>query len=89
MIKKRESVRRIANPAISKTAKVVGGEARIRNTRIPVWSLVQLRNFKLKDEEIMSYFSSPLTKSDLKAAWAYYEEHREEIDEAIAQNDAD
>ena len=89
MIKKSESVRQTTAPRISKTAGVVGGEARIRNTRIPVWSLVQLRKFGMKDEEIMGYFAAPLSKSDLKAAWAYYEEHRDEVESAIDQNEAD
>jgi uncharacterized protein (DUF433 family) len=89
MINKSESVRWTATPRISKTAGVVGGEARIRNTRIPVWSLVQLRKFGMKDEEITGYFATPLTKSDLKAAWEYYEEHQAEVDLAIDQNEAD
>lgn len=75
-------------PLIQKTPDVVGGEARIRNTRIPVWSLVHLRKLGMKDREIRGNYTIPLTADDLKAAWDYYERNRAEIDRAIQENEA-
>ncbi len=74
---------------IRKTPGVVGGEARIRDTRIPVWNLVQLHQLGLKDHAIRSYFAQPLAAADLVAASEYYEKHRKEIDRAIRENKAE
>jgi uncharacterized protein (DUF433 family) len=38
---------------INKTPNVVGGNARIRNTRIPVWSLVQAHQMGANDLELL------------------------------------
>jgi hypothetical protein len=38
---------------INKTPKVVGGAARIRNTRIPVWSLFQSHQMGASDLKIL------------------------------------
>jgi uncharacterized protein (DUF433 family) len=74
---------------IQKTPGAVGGEARIRNTRIPVWSLIQLQRIGSSDTEIKSAFEEPLTDSDLSAAREYYKNNKQEIDEAIECNEAD
>ncbi len=74
---------------IRKTPGVVGGEARIRDTRIPVWNLVQLHRLGLKDQAIRAYFPQPLTDADLAAAWESYEMNRKEVDQAIRQNEAE
>jgi uncharacterized protein (DUF433 family) len=72
---------------IEKTPGVCGGDACIRWTRIPVWGLMEWRNLGLSDAEILDR-SMGLTQADLDAAWEYYAKHREEIDEAIRDNDA-
>jgi uncharacterized protein (DUF433 family) len=41
---------------ISKTPGVVGGDARIRNMRIPVWSLVQYRHMGANDDRILEAY---------------------------------
>ena len=74
---------------IRKSPGVIGGEARIRDTRIPVWNLVQLHKLGVKDRAIRSYFSQPLTTADLTAAWEYYEKHPKEINRAIRENEAE
>ncbi|HEY2910724.1 MAG TPA: DUF433 domain-containing protein [Gemmataceae bacterium] len=74
---------------IQKTPGVVGGEARIGNSRIPVWNVIQLQRHGLSDREIRVYFEKPLTEVDLEAARSYYEENRQEIDKAIRDNEAD
>jgi uncharacterized protein (DUF433 family) len=73
---------------INKTPKVVGGVARIRNTRIPVWSLVQARQMGASDLEILEAYPD-LTPADLINAWFYAETFPAEIDREIALNEAD
>jgi uncharacterized protein (DUF433 family) len=58
---------------IRKTPNVLGGDARIGDRRIAVWTLVQLRQH--------------LTQGELDTAWQYYETHQVEIDEAIRDNE--
>ncbi len=72
---------------INKTPKVVGGNARIRNTRIPVWSLFQSHQMGASDLEILEAYPE-LTQTDLINAWFYTETFPDEIDLAIAANEA-
>jgi uncharacterized protein (DUF433 family) len=72
---------------ITKTPRVVGGDACIRNMRIPVWSLVQYRNMGANDDRILEAYPQ-LTATDLANAWAYAEAFPDEIAEAIAVNGA-
>ncbi|TAF02376.1 MAG: DUF433 domain-containing protein, partial [Nostocales cyanobacterium] len=51
-----------------------GGHACIRNTRIPVWVLVSLRQQGANDRELLQNYPN-LTPEDLIAAWEYYEQH--------------
>ena len=74
-------------PAITRTPGVCGGDACIRNTRIPVWSLVATRRLGISDDEFQNYFVTPLTLADVQAACLYYEQHREEIDNDIKENE--
>jgi uncharacterized protein (DUF433 family) len=71
---------------INKTPGVVGGDACIRNMRIPVWSLVQYRQMGANDDRILEAYPH-LTASDLANAWAYAEAFPDEIAEAIAVNE--
>ena len=72
---------------ITKTPGVVGGDACIRNMRIPVWSLVQYRHMGAKDDRISEAYPQ-LTATDLANAWAYAEAFTDEIAGAIAVNEA-
>ncbi|WP_071189174.1 DUF433 domain-containing protein [Trichormus sp. NMC-1] len=75
--------------AVQKTPGVCGGHACIRNTRIPVWVLVSLRQQGANDRELLQNYPN-LTPEDLIAAWEYYGQHTSEIDLAIvAQNEND
>jgi uncharacterized protein (DUF433 family) len=67
---------------IEKTPGVSGGDACIRKTRHTVWGLVDWRNLGLTDDRIFQHHPD-LTQADLDAAWAYYQQHQEEIDRAI------
>ncbi len=75
--------------AVQQTSGICGGHPRIRNTRIPVWTLVSFRQQGANDTELLQNYPS-LTHEDLITVWDYYEQHRSEIDLAItAQNEDD
>lgn len=40
-------------PIIRKTPGVVGGDARVRNTRIPVWTLVELKKQGRTEQQLL------------------------------------
>ncbi len=75
-----------ASPHILHTPDVCGGNACIRQTRIPVWTLVSLRSQGAKEKELLDNYPS-LSPTDLEAAWDYYQHHKNEIDQAIAAQD--
>jgi uncharacterized protein (DUF433 family) len=70
---------------ISKTPNVCGGDACVRNTRYPVYSLVEWKKMGLTDARILEHHPD-LTQADLEAAWTYYEQHRDEIEQAIRED---
>lgn len=70
---------------IEKTPGVCGGVARIAGTRVPVWSLVQAQKMGYSDTRIL-YEYPRLKADDLKNAWHYFDEHKEEIELQIQQN---
>jgi uncharacterized protein (DUF433 family) len=71
---------------IRKTIGVCGGAARIRDTRIPVWTLVVYRQQGASTEELLQNYPG-LTSQDLQAAWNYYETHQAEIDQWISEDE--
>jgi uncharacterized protein (DUF433 family) len=71
---------------IEKTPDVCGGDACIRNTRHTVYGLVQWKQLGLTDARILEHHPD-LTQADLNAAWTYYEQHGEEIEQAITQDE--
>ena len=73
--------------AINKTPNVCGGDACIGMRRIPVWHLLECRRVGMTDEVTMNSFQDPLTPAEFEAAWAYYAEHREEVETALREND--
>ncbi len=72
---------------IDSTADVLGGEARIVRTRIPVWVLVQARRLGTTNAELLQSYPT-LRDEDLENAWVYARMHREEIDQQILQNES-
>jgi uncharacterized protein (DUF433 family) len=74
-------------PGIDKTPDVCGGDARIVRTRIPVWVLEQARRLGVSEAELLTSYPT-LRAEDLGYAWAYVRQHRDEITEAIAANEA-
>ena len=71
--------------AIQKTIDVCGGNARIRNTCIPIWTLISLQHQGADTPELLRNFPS-LTIDDLINARFYYTTHQEEIDRAISSH---
>lgn len=71
---------------ISKKTGICGGDACIRNHRIPVWALVNFRRLGGTEAEILQGYPA-LNPDDLRAAWNYYEANKEEIDRAIRENE--
>jgi uncharacterized protein (DUF433 family) len=79
-------VLRKGNSWVQKTPGVVGGDACIRNTRIAVWTLVEGQRLGISDERLLEAHPS-LTQADLDIAWDYYQQHRDEVDQAIRENE--
>jgi len=73
---------------IEKTHDICGGDARIADSRIPVWLLVGYRLDGVSDERLLELYPT-LTFKDLSAAWWYYAQNGLEIDAALqSQEDA-
>jgi uncharacterized protein (DUF433 family) len=72
---------------ISKTSDLMGGEACIRDTRIPVWLLVSYSRMGLSEAKILDNYPT-LTATDLVNAWGYASANPDEIDRAIEQQEA-
>ncbi|QEH38392.1 hypothetical protein OJF2_69930 [Aquisphaera giovannonii] len=75
-------------PRILRKPGVCGGDACVRGTRIPVWTLVRMRQLGVPEAEILRSYPS-LRAADLAHAWTYAEAHREQIEQAIRENEED
>ena len=73
---------------IEKTEGVCGGSARIRQTRIPVWSLENARRQGVSEAELLLDYPT-LNAQDLANAWAYVRSHQDEIEREIVENEED
>jgi uncharacterized protein (DUF433 family) len=73
---------------IWKRPDICGGDACIRDHRIPVWVLVNYRRLGATDAELLKDYPD-LTPADLQAAWEYAAANAGEIDTAIRENEAD
>ncbi|CAG0935854.1 hypothetical protein TFLX_04705 [Thermoflexales bacterium] len=72
-------------PGIEKAPGIVGGEARIVRTRIPIWVLDGYRQAGWSEAQLLDNFPT-LHAADLVNAWAYADVHRDEIDQAQREN---
>lgn len=77
----------LTNIGIQHTPGVCGGKARIRNTRIPVWTIIEAKKSGATDIEILQHFES-LTAEDLANALRYFEGHKGEIEQNLAEQHA-
>lgn len=76
-----------STPGIEKTPGVVGGDACIIRTRLPVWALEGYRRMGWSEQQILENFPS-LRPEDLRNAWAYVATHALEIETALDENEA-
>ncbi len=75
-----------AFPGIDSAPDVLGGEARIVRTRIPVWVLVQARRLGATEADLLRSYPT-LRAEDLTNAWAYARAHNDEIEQQILENE--
>jgi uncharacterized protein (DUF433 family) len=73
---------------INKTDGVMGGDACIRATRIPVWLLVSYHRMGLTEAKILENYPT-LTAIDLVNAWSYTNANSDEIDREIDRQEED
>ncbi|MEA5513800.1 DUF433 domain-containing protein [Nodularia sp. UHCC 0506] len=73
---------RLNSMAIQLTPGVCGGQPRIRNTRIPVWTLMTFRQQGADDAELLRNYPH-LTQDDLNAVWTYYTQHEAELNDVV------
>ena len=71
---------------VSKRPDCQGGDACIRDTRIPVWVLVNYRRLGGSDADLLRDYPT-LSTADLDAAWEYAAANVDEIDCAIRENE--
>lgn len=72
--------------SIVSTPGICGGAARLIRTRIPVWLLERMRQLGISEIETLRSYPT-LQAADLAQAWQYVAQHREEIAEAIRENE--
>ena len=72
---------------IESRADVLGGEACVIRTRIPVWLLVQLQRFGASEADLLRDYPS-LRAEDLTNAWAFAAAHPKRIETEMALNEA-
>jgi uncharacterized protein (DUF433 family) len=71
---------------VSKRNDRCGGEACLRDLRIPVWAVINYRRLGASDEDILRAYPS-LRPADLEVAWEYAAAHGDEIEQAISRNE--
>jgi uncharacterized protein (DUF433 family) len=72
---------------ISRRPDRCGGDACVRDTRVPVWVLVGYRRLGSSEADILRFYPG-LTPADLAVAWEYAATNGEEINQAIRENEA-
>jgi uncharacterized protein (DUF433 family) len=73
-------------PGVEKTPGVNGGDACIVRTRIPVWALEGYRRLGWNDAQILANFPT-LRPADLIYAWLYTEANKQEIEQALHEQE--
>jgi len=72
---------------ITKIPGVMGGDACIANTRLPVWLFVSLRQQGATDADLLEAYPH-LSVSDLANVWNYADAHAAEIAIALQEQAA-
>jgi uncharacterized protein (DUF433 family) len=71
---------------ITKDPRVCGGKACIDDARIRVMDVALLHRQGKKPEEMLDYFSVPLSLAQVHGALTYYYDHPEEIEADMADS---
>lgn len=71
---------------IVSTSDICGGSARLAGTRIPVWTLVRMRQLGMSEADILRSYPS-LRALDLVRAWSHADNHHDEIERDIRENE--
>lgn len=71
---------------VRSTPGVMGGDACIRETRIPVWLLVRYKRQGMSDGELLQSYPG-LNASDLAAAWDYFAAHAQEVEAQMRRHE--
>ena len=62
----------------------MGGDACIRDTRIPIWLLVQYKRQGMTDGALLQCYPD-LNASDLSAAWDYFASNWQDVEMQMRQ----
>ena len=73
------------HPHIVHDNEILGGEPVVKGTRTPVRAIVEWWKFGASPEEILENLPH-LTLSQIFDALSYYADHRDEIEQYIAEN---
>ncbi len=65
-------------PEIAQSPEISSGEARIANTQIAIWELVNAQDLGCSDRDLLQMYPQ-LTQRDLATAWEYADAHPEEM----------
>jgi uncharacterized protein (DUF433 family) len=71
---------------IAKPVEIGGGEARIGNTQIAIWELVNAKELGCSDADLLQIYPQ-LTPLDLANAWEYAEANADEISRTLQEID--
>ncbi len=73
---------------IEKKRDVVGGRAKVKDTRIAVWLTIAYLESRHTYEYLLENLPT-ITREDIEACESYYAENKAEIDRDIADQDSD
>ena len=82
------TTRRVFSTEIVRNPEIQGGEPTIAGTRIPVRAIVVEWHFERDVDRLCEAYPT-LTPEAIRAALAFYEANRAEIDRYIAENDVE
>jgi len=83
-----EALRLRECPLIYFADEPAGREAKVVGTGLGVWEIVRDYLARRKDPRLLKKVLPDLSDAQIKAALFYYEKYPEEVDDAIAENEA-
>jgi type III restriction enzyme len=74
------------HPYVTTNKNICGGKPIIRNTRIPVWSLIQWYKTGMSIEEVIKEFPQ-LKPAQIHDTFSFYYDNQKEIEKQIIENE--